>query len=551
MASVTGSILAIPHFNTVMKTLRLSHILLIINLIILVVPITGIALLNLYDSSLVRETENELITQGVILSNVFKRSLIEQNPEFDFQNYGKPQAQEYWIKEDPSLGKWRPLPASLDLFRDDILDQAPPPIDIGIEPEPLAMALGPRFDNLLEETQLTTLSGIRILDFNGIIIASTGWTKRLALTNQNDVKQALKGVTTKVIRRKSPEEDSFFSPISRSSNIRIYVTHPIIVNKRVFGAVHLMRTPPNTIQHIYQNRNMYLAFLALVIGGIFIITIVAAYTIAKPIKALVQQAKNATDGRWLKLQPLKHPITAEFEVLSQSLVKMSNKQADRAEHINNFASFVSHEFKTPITSITGAVDILSDHFGELSEKEIHRFYQIISDNCSRMNLLMAQLTELAKADNVRISAIKNDLLTILNKLKKQYAGNFTAIHCKIGEGMYSINMDDELITSVLVNLFENVIQHGGDVVTIQLEQQQDNIVLLFEDNGSGISSQNAKRIFEPFFTTAKNHGGTGLGLAILKSLLKAHGGDIQLVPTSTHCQFKINFPVLCDGNIKN
>ncbi|MDU0113508.1 hypothetical protein RT723_10965 [Psychrosphaera aquimarina] len=199
-----------------MKVLKLSHILLIINLIILALPITGIALFNLYDSNLVRETENELITQGVIISNVFKRSLIEQNPDVDFNNYGVAQEEKYWIKEDPSLGKWRPLPASLDLFSDEVLEQAPPPIPVDIKPDKLALDLGPRFDDLLQETQLTTLSGIRILDYNGIIIASTGWTKLLALNNQNDVKQALKGVTTKVIRRKSPQEDSFFLPLAEA-----------------------------------------------------------------------------------------------------------------------------------------------------------------------------------------------------------------------------------------------------------------------------------------------------------------------------------------------
>ncbi|WP_341206628.1 HAMP domain-containing sensor histidine kinase [uncultured Psychrosphaera sp.] len=531
-----------------MKVLKLSHILLIINLIILALPITGIALFNLYDSNLVRETENELITQGVIISNVFKRSLIEQNPDVDFNNYGVAQEEKYWIKEDPSLGKWRPLPASLDLFSDEVLEQAPPPIPVDIKPDKLALDLGPRFDDLLQETQLTTLSGIRILDYNGIIIASTGWTKLLALTNQNDVKQALKGVTTKVIRRKSPQEDSFFSPISRSSNIRVHVTHPIVINKRVIGAVHILRTPPNTFQHLYQNRKMYLSFLVLVMLGILAITIFSAYTIAMPIRALVTQAKNATDGRWLKLTPLKSPITAEFELLSNTIVQMSNKQMDRAEHIKKFASYVSHEFKTPITSINGAVDILSDHHGELSKKESCRFYQIISDNCSRMNLLMAQLTELAKADNMKVSSKKNDLITILSKQIKHYESTFSAIHFDVDGNEFSIHMDDELITSVFVNLFENVIQHGGDEITIKLIKLKNNIVLSFSDNGKGITEQNAKRIFEPFFTTAKQSGGTGLGLAILKTLLKAHGGDIQLEPSTTGCHFRITFPLLNDSN---
>lgn len=525
--------------------LRLSHIFILINSVILSLPVVGIALLHLYDSSLIRETENELIAQAVIISNIYKKMLNDQYPQLDLSTYGKPLPPKYWYKEDANLGKWRPLPATLNLNDAPIADFAPNAIELNKEPDPVAWLLGMQLEDLLKETQLTTLAGIRILDVDGIIVSSTGWTKKKSLISMMDVKEALTGTTTRIIRKRKPlahEPNSFLSSISRTSDIRIHLTYPIVVKKRIIGAVHLMRTPANVYQNIYQNKELFISYTVLLIALILAISFFMAYAISRPIKALVQQAKKATDGANNKLTVLEYPVTAEFELLSQTLVKMADKQTARAEQIKNFASYVSHEFKTPITAITGAVEILQDHINEMSAQEQQRFLDNIAFNAKRMNLLMQQLTELAKADTNKIPATPTDLGKILEQQVKHYQTNFAEILLNKNQLTYPIFMNNELITSIIINLFENVLQHGGNKITMILLQNSQSTILDFIDNGEGITAHNAKRIFEPFFTTAKQNGGTGLGLAIISTLLTAHKGSITLIESDTGCHFQIVFP---------
>jgi len=526
---------------------KLSYIFLLINSVILSLPVAGIALLHLYDSSLIRETENELIAQAVILSSVYKKMLKEQYPTLDYEHYGKQLPLKHWHKDDPNLGKWRPLPAMLDLNEQPVLDYAPAAITLPKEPDNIAWQLGMQLDDLLKETQLTTLAGIRILDVDGMIVATTGWTKKQSLISMPDVVEALNGSTSRVIRKRKPlqqEPKSFLSSISRTSDIRIYLTYPIVIKKRIVGAVHLMRTPANVYQNIYQNKELFIAYGLFLVAILLAISFFMAYAITWPIKALVQQAKKATDGALNKLTPLAHPVTAEFELLSETLVKMADKQAERALQIKNFASYVSHEFKTPITAITGAVEILQDHMGELSAQEQTRFLANIAANTQRMQLLMRQLTELAKADTQKIPQSPCDISYIINKQIVAYQDKFTDITFEnklvsMSKNSALVYMNSELLTSIVINLFENVLQHGGDSIQLVLSinkalankntEHKAGLILDFIDNGAGITEQNAKRIFEPFFTTAKQSGGTGLGLAIISTLLTAHDGSICLM----------------------
>jgi len=535
--------------------LRLSYIFILINSVILSLPVAGIALMKLYDSTLIRQTENALITQAVMLANIYTKQLTEQFPDLKLKNYGKPLPEKYWPKDDPALGKWHPIAPKLDLNNSPIYPQEPAPEITSQLVDPIAWQLGMSFDSLLKEVQLTTLSGMRIIDSNGIVVATTGWIKKKALTNRKEVVQALNGEITRVIRKTArPQENRFFSPISRTSDIRIHVTYPIVLEHRIIGAVHLIRTPANVYQHIYQNKELFISYGVLLIAIVFAISFFMAFAITRPIKALVAQAKKATDGAGNQLTVLEHPVTTEFELLSETLVKMSNKQIQRAEQIKNFASYVSHEFKTPITAIKGAVEILQDHIHDLSQQEQVKFLNNIDVNSQRMQLLMRQLTELAKADTQTIPSTSCNLVKVIEEQIKLYQDKFAAIEFIETSNVFPIYMNKELLTSIISNLFENALQHGGEVITIKLALSKQNINLIFSDNGHGISKQNAKRIFEPFFTTDKQNGGTGLGLAIISTLLTAHKGEIKLldnslieeqkVTTKSGCHFMLSFPTL-------
>ncbi|WP_295799122.1 ATP-binding protein [uncultured Microbulbifer sp.] len=525
--------------------LRLSTLFLLINSLILLLPVAAIALLKLYDSLLIRQTENALITQAVMLSNVYKRALRAEYPELDLQNYGRALPQENWYKEDPVLGKWRPIPAVLDLRDQPLLPRAENPEQTRQEPDPTAWHIGQQLEDLLRETQLTTLAGMRILDMNGIIVATTGWLRGHSLSNRSDVARALEGNTERAMRHR--EEDtagSFFSPISRSTRIRVYVTHPIVLDKRILGAIHLVRTPPNLYQSLYKQSDIFIYYGLLIVTITVMLSLFTSYAINRPIRALVRQARQVTSDRRSRLEPLENPIAIELEELSHSLATMADRQVQRAEQIENFASYVSHEFKTPITSINGAVEILQENLGEMPDEEKRQFLDNIAHSSQRMQLLMSQLTELAKADTTPIPREPVDLVKVLKQQAKHYQPRFRHLSISGAQDEHPVYMNRELLASILQNLFENVYHHGGDAIKIKLGRYSNQTKLIFSDNGPGISAANAKRIFEPFFTTARKRGGTGLGLAILSTLMSAHHGSIRLLPSERGCRFELTFPHL-------
>jgi len=523
--------------------LRLSSIFFLVNSVILLLPVAAVVLLKLYNNTLIHQTENTLFAQAVMISNIYKKTLRENYPDLALAQYGHSLPQQHWNKYDPALGKWRPITAHFKLQQHSVLPKAAPPIATTISADPIALEIGRNLEEVLKETQLTTLAGMRILDMNGIIVATTAAVREQSLLHRIDVVSALQGNTELVLRqRKEKIEGSFFSPISRSTSIRVYITHPIVMNKRILGVVQLVRTPPNVYQTIYQNNEIFVYYGALILTLTILLSLFMSYAINRPIKALVNQAKKATDSSRVRLKPLEQPVTVEFETLSNTLVEMADRQAKRAEQISNFASYVSHEFKTPLTSINGAIDILQQHGNTLSELQAQKFLNNIVQSTERMQLLMQQLTVLAKADTAVISTTPVDLSQVIQEKVADYQRHFRHIKVFKRNNRYPIYMNRELIASVLINLLDNARQHGGDEVIIHVDNKHQQTCLRIIDNGPGITEANARRIFEPFFTTARHTGGTGLGLAILATLMNAHHGSIVLIPQQQGCCFELTFP---------
>ncbi len=219
---------------------------------------------------------------------------------------------------------------------------------------------------------------------------------------------------------------------------------------------------------------------------------------------------------------LAHPFIYELDQLSQALNKMMYKQNQRATYIKNFSSHVSHEFKTPITVIKGALELLSDHHQEMSAQNIKKFLNNINYDVHRMQQVMQSLTQLARVDMAISNNHKTqDLLTVLFALSNTYQKKLL-ITLETQADHYPIFMDKELIEMLFINLIENAVQHHSNKMSFQLYNDDQFLSVLVTDNGHGISENNAHKVFTPFFTTRRKKGGTGLGLVIIKSLMQAH-----------------------------
>ncbi|MSP41033.1 MAG: HAMP domain-containing histidine kinase [Deltaproteobacteria bacterium] len=274
---------------------------------------------------------------------------------------------------------------------------------------------------------------------------------------------------------------------------------------------------------------------------VILLAVVTSYSIARPLHALIAQTKRFAGGDKKALEPLAAPVTEEVALLSQSFSEMARSLEHRSEYIRNFAAHVSHEFKTPLTAIQGAIELLEEHAADMVPEQRARFLHNISQDAQRLKSLVDRLLEMARADVLDPAAGKMLLAPLIESLTSRYKDAGVSISCS-GDRQVAAKIVDEVLEMVFTNLIDNSRQNGADRVEIIVVKAGANVSLRLADNGQGISQANAEKIFTPFFTTHRDEGGTGLGLGIVRSLLKAYGGDISLEPSSTGATFRVTVP---------
>lgn len=203
---------------------------------------------------------------------------------------------------------------------------------------------------------------------------------------------------------------------------------------------------------------------------------------------------------------------------------------------SDFVANVSHELKTPLTSIKGFVETLLEE--ALEDKEnIRRFLQIIQDNANRLDTLVNDLLDLSYLESKEIALEKKEAdireLTedILAGFKSQLKKKNIAANNDLSTDLI-IRADKDKIRQVLVNLIDNAIKFNRENGTIKIynEDSKDKIKFLIEDSGIGIPPKDIPRIFERFYRVDKARsrqlGGTGLGLSIVKHIIELHAGTV-------------------------
>lgn len=525
-----------------MRRPRLHSLLFTVNLAILVLPLSGIALLRVYESVLVRQTESELIAQAAFVREIFTSALDRQkNWQQSYERHSL--YSEKLAKADPDQ-RWRPRPPKLDLSVHTIWQKPSSPLPGQKAPNPLVREAGKETMAIMRSAQVTTLAAMRLVDIHGTIIASTSANLHQSLSHWNEVQRALKGELVSLMRQRvSDEPVPPLQSISRGAAIRVFVAMPVIYKQRIVGAVVLSRTPANIMQALYGKRYAIIYAGLLIMGLVLFITLVTSLTISNPVKAVIAQTKRAVRGEKGAVTPLATPYTRDVAELSEAVAHMARTLEQRADYIRDFAAHVSHEFKTPLTAIKGAVELLQDHAGQMTPEEQNRFLQNLNNDASRLENLVQKLLELAKADTMTLGQEQFDLIGLLQTLQQDYTHAGLKIDLDFEQKTIPINMDETSLTSIFSNLLENTRQHAGDNahVNIRVSRHQNDVKVSYQDNGKGISQANAEKIFQPFFTTARNEGGTGLGLSVIQSILKAHEGTISLQPSESGVKFELHF----------
>ncbi|WP_147803415.1 two-component system histidine kinase PnpS [Alkalicoccus halolimnae] len=204
----------------------------------------------------------------------------------------------------------------------------------------------------------------------------------------------------------------------------------------------------------------------------------------------------------------------------------------------DFVANVSHELKTPVTSLKGFTETLLD--GAMHDEDLReKFLTIIAKESERLEVLISDLLELSRIEGehfnlnweeVDLAVLTSEVTTMLaDKAKEKDMNLYTKT-----DGNVKVLADSARLKQVLINLINNAIVYtpqGGDI-RIRVRGQEENVVIEVSDTGIGITKKEIPRIFERFYRVdrarSRNSGGTGLGLAIVKHLAEAHHAKISV-----------------------
>jgi signal transduction histidine kinase len=467
----------------------------------------GLAWVRLYDDQLIRQTEGELIAQAIVVAEMFGGELHGRGPV-------GPAGEQAPIL--PALRASSPV--------------LPPPDDppaSTLPPDPEALKAGEALGPILQRVRRSTLSGIRVVDAHGVLVASSSTQLGSTYADREEVQRALRGEPNAVLRRRLRDpSDAPLASISRDAGVRVWVAIPVIDDGHVRGAVLAARTPMTLAKVFYADRWNLASTLLVLVSVLLLVSLAAAALILRPIRALVRQAKAIADGELG--EPISAPVVEELAQLSAALSTMASELRARNDYIRSFAASVSHEFKTPLASIQGAIELVRDPL--MSPAQRDKFLLNIDADARRLTELVRRLLELARADAAERSSEQADTGAVLRDVVGRASSE--GIDIELAAQDARVSLPASVLDSVVMQLVHNARQHGGPSVHVRVSSEVlDGVArIVVRDDGAGISEANRGRIFAPFFTTARDRGGTGLGLTIARSLLRPFGATLELMP---------------------
>ena len=319
----------------------------------------------------------------------------------------------------------------------------------------------------------------------------------------------------------------------------LHVMAPVTSGMTTHGYVVIHKP----LSDLYAERDTMLKYL-LLFAGIFLILsfmilILFTLTVYRPLVTISEGSMEFASGN------LKHRIKVdsadEMGDLANSMNVMAQELERSNEYQRQFVANVSHDFRSPLTSIKGFTEAMID--GTIPLEMHDRYLGIIGQEADRLENLTQGIMEMNRADisEALLSRSDFDINAVIRDTAALFEGSCQKKRITIdlvltGETLY-VNADKERIKQVLYNLLDNAIKFSdrGSSVKIETDEKHDRCYISVKDYGCGIAKDDLPRIWNRFYKTdysrGKNPRGSGLGLSIVKEIIKAHGQNINVMST--------------------
>ena len=247
------------------------------------------------------------------------------------------------------------------------------------------------------------------------------------------------------------------------------------------------------------------------------------------------QLERRVAKRTAELEAAYRELRQAHEEVSQAL----KRERELSELKTRFVSTVSHEFRTPLTTILSSAELLEHYGRRWPESKRLTHLRRIQSTVQRMTDLLDDVLQISRADagRLRFDPQPLDLISLCSEIVEEFQLNAGAQHQLIldldglsNRETLPAMADEQLLRRILTNLLSNAIKYSsaGQTVRLSLRQKGDRVYFIVKDQGIGIPERDQERLFEPFHRAGNVEAipGTGLGLHIVKRAVERHGGDI-------------------------
>lgn len=302
----------------------------------------------------------------------------------------------------------------------------------------------------------------------------------------------------------------------------------------------IFHSPESLVLNMKNHLMRYVYITALVIYLLsFIVLLAIRFLIYEPLCMITDAAKQYASGNL----DYDIPITTQDEMgyLSASLNYMSKQLKDVEDYQKKFIANVSHDFRSPLTSIKGYVEAIAD--GTIPPELQDKYLKIILFETERLTDLTKDLLTLNEFDRKELLLDKTsfDIHEVIKTTAESFEGRCTEKKIEIEllfvSRTLSVTADRSKIQQVLYNLLDNAIKFSSpeSTITIETTEKGDKVFVSVKDRGIGIPKGSIPKVWDRFYKSDLSRGkdkkGTGLGLAIVKEIIQAHGENINIIST--------------------
>ncbi len=334
------------------------------------------------------------------------------------------------------------------------------------------------------------------------------------------------------------------------NKVIVSLSYPIEVNGEAIGIINYRKDYSELYSYDVWFKYILNIFASIIFLIVFIAAIIISRQIAKPIKELTKGSEEVTKGNFdlkinIKSKDEIGELSKRFKIMIATIKEQINiikRERDNLKESQKqnkaFFDNVTHELKTPLTTILGYAQIIKEN-GFNDKEFFDKGTLYIINESNRLNNMVVEILELstASSQDINYNFEKVDLSKLMKNTCEEMRIRGRKYNIEIRDNVQKnlfIRGDSDKLREVLVNIIDNSIKYGDVNSTIEVNghYEDSDIYIKVKDRGRGIDEKHLKNLFKPFYRISKSEsrekGSAGLGLSIVKNIIEKHQGDISI-----------------------